>query len=257
MPVHDWTRVDTGVFHDFHNVWIGELRNRLNSGLLPPDCYAMSEQHAGKYVTDVLTLHSETTTEEPPPAISGGLVLAEAPPKVRRERSLAPSYRALRKTLTIRHVSGHRIVALVEIVSPGNKDRDESVEEFLNKLEDALAHDIHLLVVDLFPPGPHDPHGIPGTLWKKLGDDPEDPPAAEPLTLAAYIADSPVRAFFEYVAVSKLLPDMPLFLDPERYINVPLEAAYQATWKGTPALWRKMLEGETKNQSSPRRRRGS
>ena len=35
MPVHDWTRVDAGVFHDFHNVWIAFLRNALNSGVLP------------------------------------------------------------------------------------------------------------------------------------------------------------------------------------------------------------------------------
>jgi hypothetical protein len=30
MPVHDWTRVDAGIFHDFHNAWITELRNVLN-----------------------------------------------------------------------------------------------------------------------------------------------------------------------------------------------------------------------------------
>ena len=35
MPVHDWTRVEAGIFHDFHNVWIGQLRNTLNEGLLP------------------------------------------------------------------------------------------------------------------------------------------------------------------------------------------------------------------------------
>jgi hypothetical protein len=26
MPVHDWTRVDAGVFHDFHQRWIGAIR---------------------------------------------------------------------------------------------------------------------------------------------------------------------------------------------------------------------------------------
>lgn len=56
MPVHDWTRVDAGIFHDFHNVWLGELRNVLNGGLLPAGYYAMTEQPAGKYITDVLTL---------------------------------------------------------------------------------------------------------------------------------------------------------------------------------------------------------
>ena len=33
MLVHDWTRVDCAVFHDFHTVWIGALRSALNEGL--------------------------------------------------------------------------------------------------------------------------------------------------------------------------------------------------------------------------------
>ena len=36
MPVHDWTRVEAGIFHDFHTVWIGGLRTALNRALLPP-----------------------------------------------------------------------------------------------------------------------------------------------------------------------------------------------------------------------------
>jgi len=46
MPIHDWTRVSAGTFHDFHNAWITELRNALNGGLLPRGFYAQGEQHA-------------------------------------------------------------------------------------------------------------------------------------------------------------------------------------------------------------------
>lgn len=35
MPIHDWTRVTAGTWHDFHLAWIAELRNVLNGGLLP------------------------------------------------------------------------------------------------------------------------------------------------------------------------------------------------------------------------------
>ena len=45
MPVHDWTRVDAGIFHDFHTVWTGELRNALNGGLLPDGYYALADRH--------------------------------------------------------------------------------------------------------------------------------------------------------------------------------------------------------------------
>ncbi len=37
MPLHDWTRVDAGIFHDFHQAWNAQLRGALNGGLLPPD----------------------------------------------------------------------------------------------------------------------------------------------------------------------------------------------------------------------------
>ena len=39
------------------------------------------------------------------------------------------------------------------------------------------------------------------------------------------------------------LTDMPLFLNPDRYINVPLESTYQAAYQGMPAFWRDVLEG--------------
>jgi hypothetical protein len=56
MPVHDWTRVEAGIFHDFHTVWIGALRTALNEGLLPQGYYALAEQHAGRSIADALTL---------------------------------------------------------------------------------------------------------------------------------------------------------------------------------------------------------
>ncbi len=246
MPVHDGTRVGAGVYHDFHNVWIGALRNALNGGLLPSGYYAMSEQHAGKYITDVITLHGDTPTPAAPPTLtSGGVAVADAPPKVRRQLSLSGSARSLRKTLTVRHISGHRIVALLEMVLPANKDRREHVEEFVDKLENALRLGIHLLVVDLFPPKAHDPHGIHGAVWERLGDESDELPVGEPMTLAAYVASSPIRAYLEHLAAGHVLPEMPLFLDPGHYVNVPLEPTYETTWQGTPQHWRRILEHGT------------
>jgi len=53
MPIHDWTRVDAGIFHDFHHEWISSIKRALNAGLLPPDCYALAEQIAGGLLPDV------------------------------------------------------------------------------------------------------------------------------------------------------------------------------------------------------------
>ena len=48
MPIHDWTKIFAGAFHDFHHSWITELRNALNGGLLPRGYYAQGEQTAGQ-----------------------------------------------------------------------------------------------------------------------------------------------------------------------------------------------------------------
>ena len=249
MGVHDWTLVDAGIFHGFHSLWVSQINNVLNEGLLPQGFYALPEQHAGRTIADVLPLHASRASLEPFPRATGGTAVAEEPPRSRRRQMLGARVRP--RSLAIRHVSGHRLIALLEIVSPANRDRAASVVDFANKAVSALEWGVHLLMVDLFPPGLHDPHGMHEAIRQRL-DQPEEPyelPADEPLTLAAYAAGRPPEAFLEHLAVRALLPDMALFLDPERYVNVPLEQTYQAAWRGTPAFWRDVLEGRAPETS--------
>ncbi len=243
MPVHDWTRVDPGTYHAFHSAWITHLSEVLNDGLLPPDYYAMGEQHGGPFILDVLTL--QTPAPIPPgTAARGSVAVVETPPRVRRKLSLSPGARGTRRTLTIRHVSGHRIVALVEIVSPANKDRSSHVSELAAKIETALLENIHVLLVDLIPPGPHDPQGIHGAVWERFENDSYPLPAEEPLTLASYVADRRPDIYLEHLAIGSTLPEMPLFLDPDYYINIPVEPTYMSAWRGMPAYWRNVVEGK-------------
>ena len=245
MPVHDWTRVEAGIFHDFHVTWIPEIKRALNAGLLPKGYYALAEQHAGQTVADILTLHSSAPNidSESPVCTNGGTAVAEARPKARRHIQL-DAYGVRRRTLAIRHVSGHRLVAMVEIVSPANKDRERSLDEFADKVLSALNVGVHVLVVDLFPPGRWDPRGIQGAIQERLEPtfEPYDLPANEPLTLASYIAGRGFEAYIEHVRVSAKLPEMPLFLTPDRYVNVPLEDTYTAAYADVPAYWRNEIE---------------
>lgn len=247
MPIHDWTRVEAGIFHDFHTVWVAAIRNALNEGLLPAGYYALAEQHAGHYVADVLTLHAIPVSPVPLPPLppdTGGIAVAEAPPRVRRKQIVGPAALARRRTLAIRHVSGHRLIALIEIVSPANKDRAEHVEEFVNKAVSAIDCGVHVLLVDLFPPGPHDRQGMHDAILRRLDqtDEPYDLPANEPLTVASYVAGPQVEIYLEHMAVGAPLPETPLFLTAERYVNIPLQTTYQATYHGMPAFWREVLE---------------
>jgi hypothetical protein len=145
-------------------------------------------------------------------------------------------------------VSGHRLIALLEIVSPANKDRLESVEEFVTKAVEALDLGIHVLLLDLFPPGVHDPRGMHGAVWNQFDEAPYDLPVDEPLTAASYAAGPPVEAYLEHFAVGSPLPEMPLFLRSDRYIPVPLEGTYQAAYRGVPAFWRGVVEARPASQ---------
>ena len=249
MPVHDWTIVDHGIFHDFHTVWIAEIRTALNANLLPKGYYALAEQHTGYAVADILTLHANPEEPRPLPPLppdTGGTAIAEAPPRVRRRQTVEQVSLERRRSLAIRHVSGHRLIALLEIVSPANKDRARHVADFAMKVVDSLNSGVHVLMVDLFPPGPHDPESMHGVIHQRIeqSDRPYDLPAAEPLTLASYEAAAPlVEIYLEHLKVGDALPEMPLFLRRDRYVNVPLEATYQAAWRGMPAFWRDVLEG--------------
>ena len=248
MPVHDWTRVEAGIFHDFHLAWLAEISKALNGGLLPEGFYALAEQHAGRAIADVLALHAGPGNLEPLPVLpaTGGTAVAEAPPRVRRHESLDLGLRARRRSLAIRHVSGHRLVALLEIVSPANEDRRQSVEGFAAKAVDALDAGIHLVVVDLFPPGPYDPQGMPGAVRQRLVEsDAADPlPLGEPLTMASYVAGPSVEIYSQHLSPGGILPEMPLFLNFERYVSLPLESTYEAAYQGMPAFWHDVLEGK-------------
>lgn len=244
MPVHDWTRVDDGIFHDFHFAWIAELRRALNSGLLPPEYYALAEQFAGSLGPDVLTLQAPAGQGN---GLSGdggvAQAVASAPPRTRLTfRAEINQYTLRQRTLVIRHTSNHRIIALIEVLSRGNKASRHALRAFLDKALSALAHGIHLLLIDLHPPGPRDPAGIHGAIWQQLTEEEFTPPPDKPLTLASYNAGPVKTAYVDPIAVGDILTEMELFLDPEQYINVPLEATYQAAYAAVPRFYRNLLE---------------
>jgi hypothetical protein len=246
MLIHDWTRVTAGTRHDFHLAWIAEIRNALNGGILPSDYYAQAEQIAGPMGPDVLTLQ---IPENPSNGASerhssdGGIAVAVAPPRMRvTAEGEMDDYVFKRRTLVIRHASDDRIIALIEIISPGNKSSRHGLRSFVEKAVEALYHGFHLLLIDLFPASRRDPNGIHGAIWAEFNDDPFLLDKNEPLTLVAYSAGARKRAYVEPTAVGRDLIDMPLFLTPETYVNVPLDATYAAAYRGVPRRWQRVLD---------------
>ena len=93
------------------------------------------------------------------------------------------------------------------------------------------------------PPSPVDPQGIHGAIWGRMDGPGYAAPADRPLTLAAHSSGQIITAYVEPTAVGAELIDMPLFLDPGHYVNVPLAATYAAAWEGIRERWRRVIEG--------------
>ena len=102
--------------------------------------------------------------------------MAEAPPRIKRVAQLETEAFARRgNRIVIRHARG-RPVAVIEVVSPGNKDRDHSVRRFAGQVRDFLNRSVGVMIVDLFPPG-------------------------RPLAVVAYDAGEPLTSYLEPLAV--------------------------------------------------------
>src|SRR3954469_15289970 len=95
MPMHDWTRVSDATFHDFHYSWVLEIKRALKRGLLPPGYYVMAEQFGGDLG--------------------------------------APGVLTLRRSLVDCHTTEGRVVAKIEVLSPGNKASRQAVRSFFDK----------------------------------------------------------------------------------------------------------------------------
>lgn len=239
MPMHDWTRVDPGMYHDFHGLWLMAIRRQLNHGLLPEGYFAVNEQVLHPVLPDVVTLHADSA---PHP---GNIPLATLhPPKAQitaneRKRIKVPSRR-----IAVRHVSGNRVVAVIELMSPGNKSGRRDFDRFVSKAVAVIDRGINLLIIDPFPSTRRDPNGIHGALWKELVGKPFQQPDLRPLTVASYVAGETIRCFVEPFAVNEMVPSIPLFLDPDAYITIPLDESYRAAMAEYPPTWRILLEPE-------------
>jgi hypothetical protein len=240
MAIHDWTRVDAGLFHHFHQDWTIQLCRVLNAGRLPPGFTALTDQQTGGPIPDVLTLNRKVKgrgKSEP----AGGLAVAAAPPKARYIlEGEGDIYARRANRIRIQHRHGE-VVAVIEIVSPGNKSSQTALRAFVRKAADLIWQGIHLLVVDLFPPSDRDPQGIHKAIWDEVVETPFELPPDKPLTVVAYRAGPTRTAYVEPVAVGDALPDLPIFLTDFDYVPAPLEETYQASWAAFPADFKELL----------------
>ncbi len=131
----------------FHGLWAAAMVETLNRDVLAEEYFADMHVHIGSQVEiDVATLQ-----ETPASGERGGATDVAAPPWTPPPATLAmpavfPDDIEVQVFAT---TTGASLVAAIELVSPGNKDRPEARQAFAAKCVSYLTRGIGLVVVDV------------------------------------------------------------------------------------------------------------
>ena len=243
MPLRDHFHPPLSVerhWESFHAAWIGSLADALNL-TLPPGYFAEEQVHAGPGVEiDVATLEGSQAASGGGSRNGGTATLsapAWAPP--------APAWTVpavFADDFEVRVFSsrgGPTLVAAIELVSPGNKDRADARQAFATKCASYLHEGIALIIIDVVTGRRPNLHNEVMTLLSGG----ETTRLAAEVTLYA-VAYRPVRregrsevdGWPAALALGEELPTLPLALNAEVSLPVDLEATY------TDACRRRRLE---------------
>jgi hypothetical protein len=200
MPIPDWTRVSAAGFHNFRKDWRIQIFRALNRGVLPAGYAAYTDMPAICWKPGVMNIDSGRT----------------AGPGRQVARAETESDALARKSnrIAVRHEFG-RVVAILEVLSPGNKDSRNAISSLLAKTVDFLRRGVNLLIVGLFPSTPRDPAGIHQALWDEISATPFPAcPPDKPPTVGGYDTGDGLTAYVDPGGGGSTLPDAPLFLAP-------------------------------------------
>ncbi|MEZ4770687.1 MAG: DUF4058 family protein [Caldilineales bacterium] len=152
---------NTDIWPDFHDALASEIRSELNR-ILPPAYYArlqsrpelgivMHQGRVRRIVPDVTVIHTEMR-EATAPYATGGTTVLEVP---RTQVSSAVEFRLPNEPfrhafVEIRSSTGdHKLVTLIEILSPANKYPGSDRQAYESKQQEILASDASLIEIDL------------------------------------------------------------------------------------------------------------
>jgi hypothetical protein len=216
---------DTRHWESFHARWASAIADALNEDLLPEGYYAEEQVHVGGRVEiDVATFEPSPHSGQGGTATAPARVWAPPGPNL-----FIPAVFPDRiEVLVFSGEGGPTLVAAVELVSPGNKDRDEARHSFAIKCASYLQQGIGLVVVDTVTSRQANLHN---DLMRLLGNGPEARMPPDPLYAAAY---RPVRrtdadeieGWTRSLRIGQVLPVMPLALDKQMVLPLDLESTY-------------------------------
>jgi hypothetical protein len=222
-PTHHWD--------SFHSNWATRLADALTP-LMPPEFLVEEHTHGGaRLEIDIATYKEELGPATPPrngpPAATLTLPTWAPPAAAYVLPAVFPDTFEIRVFST---TSGLTLVAAIELVSPGNKDRPDERRAFATKCASYLHQGVSLIVMDTVTTRQANLHN---ETMRLMAMDPRyDLPDEGKLYAVAY---RPVRredrpeidVWPTTFAVGDALPTLPLRLTGDTFVPVDFEAAYQ------------------------------
>jgi hypothetical protein len=236
MPLRDhfrppvWKLVS---WEGFHGGWPMTIVQRLLPKL-PQQYTAEPRVHLGKFFEiDVCAFEGEepelpqvSTSEEP-----GGVATATlAPPRPTFTVDADLSSEYAYEVLVFDHDRQRQLVAAVEIVSPGNKDRKASRRAFVAKCAALLQQGVCLSIVDIVTIRRFNLYAEL-LAFMELTDpafSPQPPPVYAVTCRGHNVDDTGRFQSWAYpLAIGQPLSDLPIWLSEDDYVMLELEASYE------------------------------
>ena len=218
-------------WESFHARWAASMADALNDALLPGEYFAEVQVHVGSRVeVDVGTFEYASTRIDHGSRAGTATATLEA-------RPWAPPAPAMHmpavfpdslEVLVFRTEAGPTLVAAIELVSPGNKDREAHRRAFAAKCSSYVQQGIGLMIIDIVTNRQANLHNA---LVHQLHAGEQFLLPEELLYATAY---RPVRradtdeidVWPATLAVGQQLPGLPLPLDQALFVPLDLGATY-------------------------------
>jgi hypothetical protein len=238
MPLRDHFRPPVESKHswdELHGMWPAVIVQHLFP-LLPDGYVAAPGVHLGAaFEIDVSTYEQdEAGPADKATAGTGGVAVAPwAPPgpTLTLETELPDQDEYEVRVYDARH--GRRLVAAIELVSPGNKDRPESRRAFVAKVAALLQHDVCVSLVDVVTVRQFN---LYADLLALVGRPDLAASAADTFLYAVTLRGRKrlrgrplLDTWFYPMAVGQPLPPLPLWLDIDLGVFLDLEKSYEDT----------------------------
>ena len=214
----------------FHGLWAAALVEKLNRDVLAEEYFADMQVHVGSQVeVDIATLEESGATADNGRTTAALATRAStwAPPATNLVfPAVFPDSIEVQVFAT---ATGATLVAAIELVSPGNKDRPETRRAFAAKCVSYLTSGIGLIVVDIVTNRQANLHNEVTGLFG-VGEPFLLAPAATTYAVAyrpsRQSTGDQIEVWPRLLALGEPLPELPLALRNAGVVPVDLETTY-------------------------------